>query len=124
MAFVAEERIYVDREFTQVVPEDNPDGAILLVPKGGTLTDEDAARWGLAGTAPDDGEPKPSPEAAFGHAQGARSTDIATKTVKGSKNKAVQAPDATKAESGPVSGADAPAPDIQPLPKTDEAPAT
>lgn len=124
MTYTAEERIYVDRDYTQVVPEDNPDGAILLVPKGGTLTDEDAARWGLAGTDPDDGEPKPSPEAAFGHAQGARSTDTATKAVKGSKNKAVQAPDETKAVSGPVSGADAPAPDVRMLSKTDDTTAT
>lgn len=124
MAFTAQERIYCDREFSQIVPEDHPDGAVLLLPEGGTMTDEDAARWGLAGSDPGDGEPKPSPEAAFGHSQGARTTDTPTKAVKGSKNKAQSAPDATKAASGPVSGADAPVPDIQMLPKTDDAPAS
>jgi hypothetical protein len=124
MTYVSDKRIYVNRELTDIVPEDHPDGALLLVPEGGTLTDEDAARWGLSGKDPGDGQPKPSPEQAFGNAQGARSTADATKAVKGSRNKAQAAPDATKAESGPVSGADAPEPDVQMIPKTDDTPAT
>lgn len=127
MVFVADRRYFVNHAHTELVEEDNPDGAQLLVAEGGVLTDEDAAAWGLGGAAPASGV-KPSPEQAQANVQGG------AKAQTGSKNKAQLSPGATKAEDtnvlsdasfsasqpqNAVSGADAPAPDIQSLPKTE-----
>lgn len=141
MAFQADKRYYVDHAHQQLVDEDNPDGCQLLVAEGGFLTDEDAAAWGLAGKSKnaDPNAPKPSPEQAQGNAQGItaddRDTGAATaKALKGSKNKAVSAPDETKADDGsgvsfsagqpadPVTSANAPAEQIQSLPTNLTAP--
>lgn len=127
MVFVADKRYYVNHAHTEIVDEDNPGGAQLLVAEGGILTDEDAAAWGLGDAAPTSGV-KPSPEQAQANVQ------RGAKAQTGSKNKAQSSPDATKAEESTpfseasfsagqpqnaVSGADAPAPDIQPVPKTE-----
>ena len=131
MAFTADKRYYCNRELTELVDEDYPDGAVLLVAEGGMLTDEDAATWGLGSGTAKDG-PKPSAEQAFANAQG---LPRETKAIKGSANKAQSAPDADKGTGGgvtfsgsepqnapAVSGADAPSPQIQDFPENLTAP--
>jgi hypothetical protein len=44
--YTSETAIYADSE-GNVVPEDSPDAAIMVVAAGGTITDEEAAKYGL-----------------------------------------------------------------------------
>ena len=37
----------LNKDKTKVVPADSPEAAFVLVATGGTLSDEEAARWGL-----------------------------------------------------------------------------
>ena len=137
MAYQASERIYVDHAHTRIVPEDHPEGAVLLVAEGGFLTDEDADAWGLAGdaAAPGEAPDRPSPEQAAANAQTLGANE--RKAIRGSRNKALTAPEATKAGADApsvhtdqhtglplvgISGADAPVPDLQPTPKDLTAP--
>jgi hypothetical protein len=57
MVYTAEENIYADSE-GNIVPEDSPEAATLVVAAGGTITDEEAAKYGLTddSTAPSEGE--------------------------------------------------------------------
>lgn len=52
--YTADKRIYLNGPIadphSQVVAEDDPSAAVLLVAEGGTLTDEVAARFGLEGS--------------------------------------------------------------------------
>ncbi len=52
MPYVSEKRLYLADDGKTVVEEGDPRAATLLVGVGGTLSDEDAKRYGLA----DDGE--------------------------------------------------------------------
>lgn len=55
--YTSEVDVYANSE-GEVVPADSPDAAILVVAAGGTITDEEAAKYGLTddSTAPSEGE--------------------------------------------------------------------
>ena len=55
--YTSETAIYADSE-GNIVPEDSPDAATLVVAAGGTITDEEAAKYGLTdeGAASEEGE--------------------------------------------------------------------
>ena len=55
--YTSEVAVYADSE-GNVVPEDSPDAATLVVAAGGTITDEEAAKYGLTdeGAASEEGE--------------------------------------------------------------------
>jgi hypothetical protein len=46
MVYTSETAIYADSE-GNIVPEDSPEAATLVVAAGGTITDEEAAKYGL-----------------------------------------------------------------------------
>jgi hypothetical protein len=56
--YTADRRLYLDKG-GNVVEADSPDRATLLVAEGGTLSTEDAARYGLHQDAKRVGEPGP-----------------------------------------------------------------
>lgn len=51
MAYTSDRRLYLNADGTKVVEHDDPEAAILLVGEGGELSDADAAKYGLGGTA-------------------------------------------------------------------------
>lgn len=84
-SYTADRRLYLDKD-GKLVEADNPARATLLVAKGGKLSAEDAAKYGLTGTAPEE------------KAQIAPPANKAQ--AKAPANKAQPAPDATKAAQG------------------------
>lgn len=47
MPFRSDKRLYVNADKSKVVEEDSPEAAFLLVGEGGTVSDEDAKKYGL-----------------------------------------------------------------------------
>lgn len=49
MAYLSEKRLYVNKDKSRVVEEDDPEAAYLLVAEGSELSDADAEKYGLGG---------------------------------------------------------------------------
>jgi hypothetical protein len=92
--YTADRRLYLDRD-GNVVEADSPDRATLLVAEGGTLSTEDAARYGLNQGAKRVGQPGPEdPEVAADMEDGSadQTVDSGAKSRRAPANKAARAP--------------------------------
>lgn len=47
VVYVAKEKLYMNADRSQVVPENSPEAAFVLVGPGGKLTDEQCKKYGL-----------------------------------------------------------------------------